>query len=250
MAAPVTRYRYTVSGSTHTFVCPDYVADNSGSTYTYFTSTLKVYRNGILQTVGVHYDLTTTPGSVHFLVSLTSGDIIDIIRDSWDQVNGSEVTFPNTTILNSERHLNKAYHQLYWLIQELANSVSYVLQVAADATRGILTWNAGGYIISNAGTPTENADVATKAYVDGLLSSWVVTSGGYSVSTGEITVTPGDTMITLPQTFKFGLIVLQGIPQSSGSDYTHTEGEATITFDEAIPEGATKLYYMLYNDPT
>jgi len=246
MTVPATEYWYNagVGGvDSQYFTYPDYIADSGGVTY--FTSALKVEVNGVLKTLTTDY--TIYGAYVKMNSPLATGSMVHIYRET--QGTSLLVTTPSVTALRAT-HLDKNFWQLFWLVQEAYNYAKSVFTKVYNTVTGRIEVDLNGAVLTDAGTTLYPTDLVTKAYVDALLTNFIASTGSYVISQGYMTVTPGDTLVTLPLAFKFGILVLQGIPQAPVKDYSHTIATATVTFTEEIRSGCDTLYYILFNDPT
>lgn len=231
---------------------------------------LKIEKNGTLLTLFTHYTLTPA-GYITLVTPAVVGDIIKAYRETTS--DSLLVDFPVASAL-TQRHLKKNNYQWLYLIQELIDSCAMSIQLAITAL-GAYVWDFLNHRGINCADPIGAQDVATKSYVDTLVTTErtlreagdaatlatanaytdalvggaLVSATGYSVLHGSLAVTPGDTVVTFPITFDFGLIILQGIPQAPVRDYTHTSGTDSITFTDVIPPGCELVTYMLFNAP-
>jgi hypothetical protein len=153
----VTQNTYTGNGST----------TNYSITFEYLEETdIKVTLNGTLTTAYTFANATT----VSFTTAPAAGVAIRIYRDT--DVDALQSTFFAGSAIRAQ-DLNDNFLQSNYSVQEIKDRF-------LDRTGGTLTGalDAGGFKITNVGTPTNNADASTKAYVD----STIGTAGGYAAA--------------------------------------------------------------------
>ena len=153
----VTQNTYTGNGST----------TNYSITFEYLEETdIKVTLNGTLTTAYTLANATT----VSFTTAPAAGVAIRIYRDT--DVDALQSTFFAGSAIRAQ-DLNDNFLQSNYSVQEIKDRF-------LDRTGGTLTGalDAGGFKITNVGTPTNNADASTKAYVD----STIGTAGGYAAA--------------------------------------------------------------------
>ena len=256
------------SGTQSLFEIP--AVDITPAIFTTGDVALKIEKNGTLLTLTTHYAVTPA-GYITLVTPAVVGDVIRAYRET--ESDNPLVTFPTATAL-TQTHLKKDSYQWLYLIQELIDKCALSIQLVISAV-GATVWDFLNHRGINCADPTGAQDVATKnyvdtlvtaeaalrtsgdastlaaakAYTDALVGGALVSATGYSVLHGSIAVTPGDTVVTFPIAFDFGLIILQGIPQAPVADYSHTGGTAAITFTSAVPPGCTLVTYMLFNAP-
>ncbi len=151
----VTQNTYTGNGST----------TNYSITFEYLeTDEIKVSLNGTLTTAYTLANATT----ISFTTAPAAGVAIRIYRDT--DVDTLQSTFFAGSAIRAQ-DLNDNFLQSNYSVQEIKDRF-------LDRTGGTLSGelNAGGFKITNVGTPTNNADASTKAYVD----STIGTAGGYA----------------------------------------------------------------------
>jgi|688.fasta_scaffold156467_2 hypothetical protein len=153
----VTQNTYTGNGST----------TNYSITFEYLEETdIKVTLNGTLTTAYTFANATT----ISFTTAPAAGVAIRIYRDT--DVDALQSTFFAGSAIRAQ-DLNDNFTQSNYSVQEIKDRF-------LDRTGGTLTGalDAGGFKITNVGTPTNNADASTKAYVD----STIGTAGGYAAA--------------------------------------------------------------------
>jgi hypothetical protein len=153
----VTQNTYTGNGST----------TNYSITFEYLEETdIKVTLNGTLTTAYTLANATT----ISFTTAPAVGVAIRIYRDT--DVDSLQSTFFAGSAIRAQ-DLNDNFTQSNYSVQEIKDRF-------LDRTGGTLTGalDAGGFKITNVGTPTNNADASTKAYVD----STIGTAGGYAAA--------------------------------------------------------------------
>jgi len=155
----VTQNTYTGNGSTvlYSFTFP-YLEE----------SDIKVSLNGTLTTAYTLANATT----VQFNTAPTNGAAVRIYRET--AVEDLQATFFSGSAIRAQ-DLNDNFLQSNYSNQEVKDRF-------LDRTGGTLTGtlNAGGFKITNVGTPTDNADASTKAYVD----STIGTAGSFAAQAG------------------------------------------------------------------
>lgn len=137
-----------------------------------------VYQEGTLKTVTTHYtfpDATT----IRLVTGATSGDTI-VLQRSTSQ-SARDVDFTAGTLTESD--LDNSALQLFYMAQESIDIAN--IKLGKDSSE---IWDATSIRIQNVGTPTADADAATKSYVDlaasGTLASPVsIANGGTAAST-------------------------------------------------------------------
>ena len=153
----VTQNTYTGNGST----------TNYSITFEYLEETdIKVTLNGTLTTAYTLANATT----ISFTTAPAAAVAIRIYRDT--DVDSLQSTFFAGSAIRAQ-DLNDNFTQSNYSVQEIKDRF-------LDRTGGTLTGalDAGGFKITNVGTPTNNADASTKAYVD----STIGTAGGYAAA--------------------------------------------------------------------
>jgi len=256
------------SGTQSVFAIPS--TDITPAIFSAGNVVLTIKKNGTLLTLTTHYTLTPA-GFITMVTPCVVGDVIDAQRAT--ESDSLLTTWPSVNGL-TETHLKKDSYQWLYLIQELTDAITASIQYVISSA-GAIVWDFLSHRGINCLDPVGAQDVATKNYVDtlvtaeaalrtagdastlasakaysdALVSGALVATTGYSVLHGSLAVTPGDTVVTFPITFDFGLIILQGIPQAPVTDYSHTAGTATITFTSAVPAGCTLVTYILFNAP-
>jgi len=131
-------------------------------------SDIKVSLNGTLTTAYTLANATT----VQFNTAPANGAAIRIYRET--AVEDLQATFFSGSAIRAQ-DLNDNFLQSNYSNQEVKDRF-------LDRTGGTLTGtlNAGGFKITNVGTPTDNADASTKAYVD----STIGTAGSFAAQAG------------------------------------------------------------------
>lgn len=115
---------------------------------------VKVTLNGTLTTAFVFVNAST----IQFLSAPANGVAIIIYRETNN--DATEATFFAGSAVKAA-DLNNNFTQLLYVAQEV---FARTLSTLGGTLSGIL--NMGGYKITNLGTPTNNTDASTKAYVD------------------------------------------------------------------------------------
>jgi hypothetical protein len=267
------------SGTQSVFAIPS--TDITPAIFSAGNVVLTIKKNGTLLTLTTHYTLTPA-GFITMVTPCVVGDVIDAQRAT--ESDSLLTTWPSANGL-TQSHLKKDSYQWLYLIQELTDAITASIQYVISSA-GAIVWDFLSHRGINCLDPVGAQDVATKnyvdtlvtaeaalragavsaeavlrvagdastlasakAYADALVSGALVATTGYSVLHGSLAVTPGDTVVTFPITFDFGLIILQGIPQAPVTDYSHTTGTDEITFTSAVPAGCTLVTYILFNAP-
>ena len=160
------------------------------------TSDVDVYLNGTLQTITTQYTFANAT-TVEFVAAPANGATVKLDRSTDDSENPATF-FPGSSIKAAD--LNENFDQTLYVVQEINNSVvkltdplyankTYIdaadalkVNKAGDTMSGNLAM--GGNKVTGLGTPSANADAATKVYVDTVTLAGNVPDG----DRGDITV--------------------------------------------------------------
>ena len=142
------------------------------------TSDVDVYLNGTLQTITTQYTFANAT-TVEFVAAPANGATVKLDRSTDDSENPATF-FPGSSIKAAD--LNENFDQTLYVVQEINNSVVkltdplYANKTYIDAADALKVNKAGdtmsgnlamaGNKVTGLGTPSANADAATKAYVD------------------------------------------------------------------------------------
>jgi hypothetical protein len=191
-------------------------------------SDVKVSVNG---TIVTNY-IFATDTSIQFLAAPGAGASIRIYRDT-DNEETKATIFPGSAI--KAQDLNANFSQTLYSVQEIAFRA---LSKFGDTMLGIL--NMGGFKIINVGTPTLDADSATKKYVDDRYGQLTVpgVTRWRQTATADQTVFSGAGEYggTLAYSASRETVFINGVLQQRNVDYTADNG-TTVTFAVALEVG-------------
>jgi hypothetical protein len=133
-------------------------------TFPYLSTThVTVYVDGVLQTEGAGDDYTIVSSTiVRFNSGLVGGEVVLLIRVTSHSSRLVDYVSPSTL---TEADMDNDSLQAFYMVQESIDAAATALGV--DATD---LWDAGGIRITDVGTPSADADAATKAYVDAAIT--------------------------------------------------------------------------------
>ncbi len=121
---------------------------------------VEVYQNGTLKTVTTDYTIVSET-TVRLVTEATAGDIVILLRNTSQSTR--IVDYASASSLGEE-DLDDDSLQAFYMCQEALDSAALALGVDAA-----LLWDAENVRITEVGTPTADADAATKLYVDTVL---------------------------------------------------------------------------------
>jgi len=213
------------------------------------TSDIDVYLNNVLQTITTQYSFANAT-TIEFVTAPPNGATVKIDRTT-DDSELPATFFPGSSIKAAD--LNADFDQTLYVVQEINNKAVklddplYVNKTyidAADATKvnksgdtmsGNLAMS--GNLVTGLGTPSSDADSATKKYVDdryGQLSVPGVTRWRKTATAGQTTFSgAGEYGGTLAYSSSRETVYVNGALQQRNVDYTANDG-ATIVFTPAL----------------
>ena len=220
-----TQNNYTGNGSNKLF----------SITFPYLdTADIDVFLNGTLQTVTTQYFFANAT-TVEFVTAPANGATVRLDRSTDDSALAATF-FPGSSIKAAD--LNADFDQTLYVVQEINNKAvklddplyvnkTYIdnadaLKVAkaGDTMSGNLAM--GGNKVTGLGTPSANADAASKGYVDGIALAGTLPDG----DRGDITVSGVGTVWTIDN----------GLPASRSSFTQAGTGATARTVDSKLKE--------------
>ena len=220
-----TQNNYTGNGSNKLF----------SITFPYLdTADIDVFLNGTLQTVTTQYFFANAT-TIEFVTAPANGAAVRLDRSTDDSALAATF-FPGSSIKAAD--LNADFDQTLYVVQEINNKAvkiddplyvnkTYIdnadaLKVAkaGDTMSGNLAM--GGNKVTGLGTPSANADAASKGYVDGIALAGTVPDG----DRGDITVSGVGTVWTIDS----------GLPASRSSFTQSGTGATARTVDSKLKD--------------
>ena len=143
----------------------DAATTNFSVTFDYIINThVKVYLDGVLQTVTTHYTWFNAT-TVQFLAAPGGGVVVRLERETPNTAR--LVDFQDAGNL-TEADLDASANQLFYLVQEATDQFAdEALTLATDDK-----WDAESKVIKNVAEPSSSSDAATKNYAD---AQWIAT---------------------------------------------------------------------------
>ena len=198
------------------------------------TTDIDVYLNGTLQTVTTQYTFANAT-TVEFVAAPANGAVVLLDR-STDDAALQATFFPGSSIKAAD--LNADFDQTLYVVQEINNKAVkindplYVNKTYIDAADALKVNKAGdtmsgnlamgGNKVTGLGTPSANADAASKGYVDGIALAGTVPDG----DRGDITVSGVGTVWTIDS----------GLPASRSSFTQSGTGATARTVDSKLKD--------------
>jgi hypothetical protein len=239
----ITSNTYTGNGSNKLF----------SITFPYLeTSDIDVYLNNVLQTITTQYFFANAT-TVEFVTAPGNGVTVKLDRSTDDSDNPATF-FPGSSIKAAD--LNENFDQTLYVVQEINNNAVKLADPlyanktyidAQDATKvnklgDTMSGNLvmGGNRVTGLGTPSVDADSATKLYVDqrygalgvpGLTRWRKLATAGQTVFSGV-----GEDSNTLAYSASRESVFVNGAYQQRGVDYTANNG-TSITITPALLVG-------------
>lgn len=233
----LSRLTYTGNGST-----PDFgfgSIDLLPNAEVAWSTQLKVYLDGVLQTLTTDYNIDVYNQKVVFVSTPGSGVVITIARETKN--DDRYVTYVDNSITD-EDVLNRDSDQLFFLIQENLDNLDDCIRKDASGA----FWAGQGLEVKNAAPGTTNNSLATVGQVNaavagvtvadaGTVTTWTNTGDG---STTAYTLTDLPAGITTKEQVH---VFVSGVRQYPA---TYSLSGTTLTFTTAPPNGADILFQV------
>jgi hypothetical protein len=198
-------HNYTGDGTTTTFSIPfDFTAD----------SEISVTVDGVAATIS-----SISAGSVILASAPATSTLVQVRRTT--DLTARTVDFASGSVL-TEEDLDNSNIQLFHAAQETLDAVGDTISLSLTNT-----WDAGGNIITNVGTPVSNTDAATKQYADGIVTA--ATSAATAAASAQVTAATGS---IIPDATKLAIHPI-------GSQYTLSDGVTTDYSAKHYQNGAS-----------
>ena len=198
-------HNYTGDGTTTTFSIPfDFTAD----------SEISVTVDGVAATIS-----SISAGSVILASAPATSTLVQVRRTT--DLTARTVDFASGSVL-TEEDLDNSNIQLFHAAQETLDAVGDTISLSLTNT-----WDAGGNIITNVGTPVSNTDAATKQYADGIVTA--ATAAATAAASAQVTAATGS---IIPDATKLAIHPI-------GSQYTLSDGVTTDYSAKHYQNGAS-----------
>ena len=214
---PFSYKNYTGDGATDTFTIPfDYTAE----------SEISVTVDGVAES-GLTFPSST---SVQLTSAPASSTLVQVRRTT--DLAAREVDFASGSVL-TEEDLDNSNIQVFHAAQEAVDKANDSITLDSDDE-----WEADSKIIKNVGTPTSNADAATKAYVDAVAGS--ASAAATSAAAAAASATAAQTAQTAAETAETNAETAETNAQTAqtAAETAKTAAETAKTGAETAKTGA------------
>ena len=162
-----------------------------------------------------------TTGSVQLDAAAPSGALVEIRRTT--PRDDRLVDFADGAIL-TEADLDTAILQQMYLCQEALDAVENTATLASDGTL-----DADGKRISNVGTPTDDADAATKSYADAVAAAVLLSAAAASGFTLSGAPSDGQVIVYNASTSEWNPTDLAGVTDEIVDSFFQIPEEGDLT---------------------
>lgn len=215
-----------------------------------WSTQLKVYLDGVLQTLATDYNIDVFNQEVDFVSAPGNGVVITIARETKN--DDRYVTYVDNSITD-EDVLNRDSDQLFFLIQENLDDLADAMIKDNSGT----FWQGQGLEVKNASPGTTNNSLATVGQVNAAvagslvatidnISSWNYTGDGATVN---FNLTDAPAGLTSDEQV---MVYVSGIRQNHNTDYNLNTGTSPkrVEFTTAPPNGANVYLMTVTGDVT